>query len=90
MPYITELRKKEVETKGPQHPGELNYAITAACLDYIEGRVAFLRSMKQNSKVNYTMLNDVMGALESAKLEFYRRVVVPYEEEKIKENGDVY
>jgi len=31
-----------------------------------------------------------MGALEGAKLEFYRRVVVPYEEKKMKENGDVY
>jgi len=31
-----------------------------------------------------------MGALEGAKLELYRRKVAIYEEEKIKENGDVY
>lgn len=30
-----------------------------------------------------------MGILEAAKAEFYRRVVVPYEEERMKENGDV-
>ena len=35
-------------------------------------------------------LDDVLGALEGAKLEFVRRVVVPYEERKMKENGDVY
>ena len=29
-------------------------------------------------------------ALEGAKLEFYRRIVAPYEELKIKENGEVY
>lgn len=40
--------------------------------------------------LNYQMINDVMGALESAKLEFYRRIAVPYEETKRKDNGDVY
>jgi len=33
---------------------------------------------------------DVLGALEGAKQEFYRRKVVQYEENKIAENGDVY
>lgn len=31
-----------------------------------------------------------MGAVEGAKTEFYRRIAVPYEEKKIRENGDVY
>jgi hypothetical protein len=31
-----------------------------------------------------------VGALEQAKDEFRRRVVHPYEDLKIKENGDVY
>jgi hypothetical protein len=39
---------------------------------------------------NYQRLNDALGALEGAKLEFYRRVVVPYEDWKMTENGDVY
>lgn len=33
---------------------------------------------------------DIQGALECCKLEFYRRVAVPYEDRKIKLNGDVY
>ena len=39
---------------------------------------------------SYATINDIIGALEGAKMEFYRRVVAPYEDEKIKENGDVY
>lgn len=34
-------------------------------------------------------INDCIGACEGAKLEFYRRVASPYEDVKIKQNGDV-
>jgi hypothetical protein len=37
----------------------------------------------------YADLHAVLGAMEAAKLEFYRRVVSPYEDAKIAENGDV-
>lgn len=61
-------------------PGKLNYAISTLVWLYTQSQ----------EKINYTLLNEVMGAMESAKIGFYRRVVVPYEEKKIKENGDVY
>ena len=32
----------------------------------------------------------VIGALECAKLELYRRIAAPYEDTKIQENGEVY
>ena len=32
----------------------------------------------------------LIGVLECAKLELYRRVAAPYEDDKIDENGDVY
>lgn len=35
-------------------------------------------------------LADVLGTLECVKLEFYRRVVAPYEDKKCAENGDAY
>lgn len=38
----------------------------------------------------YQQVNDIVGALEGAKLEFYRRVVSKYEDQKIIQNGDVY
>jgi hypothetical protein len=34
-------------------------------------------------------MSSLISEVECAKLEFYRRVVSPYEDEKIKENGDV-
>jgi len=55
--------------------GELNYVIT--------------RILKESYPLRYFNLNRAMGVLESAKLEFYRRVVAPYEDIKIKESGDV-
>ena len=32
----------------------------------------------------------MVGVLECAKLELYRRMAAPYEDEKIEDNGDVY
>jgi len=40
--------------------------------------------------LSYRTINDILGALEGAKLEFYRRVAVPYENSKLSENGDIY
>ena len=59
-------------------PGELNYLVTLLTHRYL--------NQKPES---YGMYNDAMGALEGAKLELYRRHVAMYENEKIKENGDV-
>lgn len=79
MPYIKQEDKYRVLEDGPSSPGELNYAITVLCRDYLG-----------LGGVNYTNINTVIGVLECAKQEFYRRVAVPYEDQKIKENGDVY
>jgi len=61
-------------------PGDLNYTITRAIDAYL-GRKG----------INYA-LNEVIGVLECAKLELYRRIVAGYEDKKIAdpENGDVY
>ena len=82
MPYIKQEARKTLQngiSRKPENPGELNYLITVLCQFY------FLNSGK-----NYQAINDVVGALEGAKLEFYRRVAAPYEDKKIEENGDVY
>lgn len=39
---------------------------------------------------SYSKFNDIMGILKGVDLEFYRRRVVPYENQKIFENGDCY
>jgi hypothetical protein len=77
MPYID--RDKRDDVISAENPGELNYLITLLVADYI----------KRKGK-NYATLNEVVGVLECAKLELYRRVAAPYEDQKCEDNGDVY
>lgn len=86
MPYLPEQHKRyykdlldQIHLHAITEPGELNYLITELCL----------QAMKDKT-VNYTLLNGIVGALDCAKEEFRRRVLNPYEQEKIKSNGDVY
>jgi len=58
--------------------GDLNYAFTCIAHSYIKKR-----------GLRYQNINDIMGALDGASKEFYRRVAAPYEDKKISENGDV-
>ena len=37
----------------------------------------------------YENFNAMIGALECCKQEYYRRIIAPYEDKKIEENGDV-
>lgn len=43
-----------------------------------------------NSQLNYAKCNSAIGILECAKLEFYNKLVTPYENIKITENGGLY
>jgi hypothetical protein len=80
MPYIRKLDRQSIAVgRQETNPGELNYSITQLLIRYIE-----------NNGLSYQSINDVLGALEGSKQEFYRRVAAPYEDKKIKENGDVY
>ena len=82
MPYITKDKRASIDnlvTFRAQDAGELNYAITKLVNEYLEGRGK-----------RYETINSAVGALECAKLELYRRVAAPYENLKIRENGDVY
>lgn len=79
MPYIKGSRREAIlNGEPPQNCGELNFLFTWISLQYLE--------MQGTS---YGRINDVLGALEGAKLEMYRRRVAPYEDLKIEENGDV-
>jgi len=78
MPYITRDKRPLARTH-PVTAGELNYAITELLLSYIRFKT-----------LSYQTINDIVGALAGAQMEFYRRVAVPYENGKIEQNGDVY
>ena len=88
MPYIKQERRLELFEEenwfSPKTPGELNYLITCLCIEYLKNM------RKEKGQTKYYDYNQVVGALECAKLEFYRRILSPYEDQSIKENGDVY
>jgi len=59
--------------------GDLQYAMAVLFKSYIERK-----------GLRYQQCNDIMGALAGAQMEFYRKVVGPYESKKESENGGVY
>ena len=81
MPYIRRERREAILAGArAQDAGELNFAITALVDSYLIDK----------GPLRYANLNEVIGAIECAKLELYRRVAAPYEDIKISEAGDVY
>lgn len=96
MPYLEE-KTKEMFTRAlarmpvPIVAGELNFLFT-----YFINQFLLKRGMGNNpvdmprGKPRYADYNEAMGALECAKFELYRRLIAPYEDTKLKENGDVY
>lgn len=80
MPYIKQQEKELITLHVDiTTPGQLNYAFTQLISKYLKTK-----------GLSYQHINDVLGALEGSKQEFYRRVVEKYEDKKIIENGDVY
>jgi hypothetical protein len=82
MPYISQEQRQEFDrwldtiVEFSLTPGELNYVITKLLL-------------KTKPKV-YRDYNELIGVLECIKLELYRKAVVPYEDKKKEEHGEVY
>ena len=85
MPYIKQEDRallehlvKEMRLTGIKNAGELNYLITQLIHSFLDQGVHC-----------YQRMNDIMGALEGAKLEMYRRRISIYEDAKKGDNGDV-
>lgn len=81
MPYIGNEDREDLTPNSVREamtPGELNYQLTCLADGYLAGNL------------DYQAINDVIGALEGAKLELYRRIAGPYEDHKLDVNGDVY
>lgn len=86
MPYISQERRISLEvsvgnqpTDPPHSAGELCYLFSQQIQRYLD--------FHPN---RFDTFAEIMGALVLTGLEFYRRIVVPYENKKLKENGDVY
>lgn len=82
MPYVKPGRRELLNpliqelSSSISSVGDLNYVITMLCLS--------------EAPDSYDDYNALVGVLESAKLEFYRRAVSAYEDTKVGENGDCY
>jgi|TARA_R110000824_G_scaffold6714_13_gene30973 hypothetical protein len=76
MPY---LKPKQRSKSSLKEAGDLNFRIHELIEIYLNGK----------DVVKYEEYNSVVGVLESVKLEFYRRAVAAYEDNKIVENGDI-
>lgn len=81
MPYIKQKDRARLDLGNEiaVTAGELNFQITTKITEYLTSK-----------GTSYQSINDIVGALECAKLEFSRRIVTPFENAKIAENGDVY
>ena len=81
MPYIDQKARERLGKDGtPKNAGELNYLVSGLIDNYLS----------QVTPLSYSTINEAIGVLECAKLEIYRRIASPYEDIKIKSNGDVF
>ena len=87
MPYLPTSQRNDVHedigengiTFIPANAGEVNYTITMLINNYLE-----------DQGLNYANLNEMIGALECCKLELYRMIGGPYEDVKLRDNGEAY
>lgn len=81
MPYVDEEARIRLDGgAAPENPGDLNYVITRTVDEYLT----------RKGGIRYSHINEVIGVLECAKLELYRRIAAPYEDGKKEASGDVY
>jgi len=85
MPYVAGEDQNRVELeptsiRDAMTSGELAFQLTALSDRYL----------LNGEGLNFQSISEVLGALEATKLELYRRIVAPYEDQKIAINGDVY
>ncbi len=100
MPYITQTQRdlidKQINDLLVQLPNANGLVATddglavPASADGIVNYIITRIIDKCYGMGGYSVFNRGMGVMECAKTEFYRRRVMPYENQKAKENGDVY
>ena len=82
MPYIVKEMRDMIDADLARIPietmdiGAINYMVT--------------RILLSRKPACYAEYNELIGVLESCKLEFYRRACAPYERSKAQLNGDVF
>jgi len=82
MPYIKQEERarcdlvvKQMADSGIKANGDLNYILFKYCKEYIQP--------------SYNNYKNCIGELQETVAEIRRRLLAPYEDQKIRENGDV-
>ena len=97
MPYISKEARLRLSQGGqPENAGELAYHIYKEMLGVYQAKgsnfhaAVTAMSAYKIFRIPFTLSRlEADGVLELVRLEFYRRVVAPYEDMKREENGDV-
>lgn len=87
MPYIKQDLRPDIDNLVEpliEHIKSLSIEDQDGVLNY-----ALTKVIKKVYPQKYYHLNRALGVLTAVIQEFYRKVVAPYEETKIKQNGDV-
>ena len=90
MPYISKENKEVLKECLESLAGRLDDFSSdffPSTLNYII--YYLIKARIREWELSYKLINDIIGALECCKQEFYRRIVIPYEDKKIRENGDI-
>lgn len=91
MPYLIDELKSEIDERGGRdtasHLASLEDRHFIGALNYLVFKVVRRRIASKGK--SYFLFAAIVGTLLCCVLEIYRRLIAPYEDEKIQENGDV-
>jgi len=92
MPYIVNEKREVLDPTIDQLVDKLRELQLDDPTDNIQGNMNYIvsRLLDKLYNSNYQEVNNGVGMMICATLEYYRRMASPYEDQKIYENGDVY
>lgn len=80
MPYLSRERRLELLSGStPETSGDLNYLICNLIEDFVIDK-----------GISYAVMAEAISGATEAVAEFRRRIVSPYEDLKLEENGEVF
>jgi hypothetical protein len=90
MPYI---KQEDRENEGITNLQTVSQEVGYLCDNGGDMNFAFCTIVDEfirQKGLRYQNISDIIGALDGAKAEFQRRIVGPYEDQKLAENGEVF
>jgi hypothetical protein len=86
MPYITQDRRKFLESKTYKELLNIVTEMEIGDMNFLVSNMVWLKFIKERS---YSTGNAIVGMLECVKQEFIRQQLNTYEDQKIQENGNL-